>query len=260
MKITKLVASSLLATVILGAVPVIANADDSAAYSTTGQVAFVPSTSTTPTTPVNPTDPDTPVVPVDPTNPDTPVTPGTSGPLSIDYISNFDFGSQQITTATKTYEATAQSFTDAKQAAAPLYAQVTDNRGSDAGWNLSAKVSKFTSGANELTGAQISLANSAAVKATTNNAVAPTVSNVTLDPANAATVASAAKGAGAGTWVDSFGSNSDLGSATDTATDGTTSSRDTDKAVTLEVPNGGNAKAQKYTATIDWTLADTPAN
>lgn len=254
MKITKLVATSLLATAVLGAAPIIANADDAVPYSTTGQVTFVPSTSTTPTDPVNPTDPDTPVVPVDPTDPTKPIQPGTTGPLSIDYISNFDFGTQEITTATKAYEATAQSFTDDKQSNAPLYAQITDNRGNDAGWNLSVKASTFTSGDNTLTGAQISLANSAAVKATTNNATAPAVSNVTLNPANAVTVANAATGAGAGTWVDSFGTTADLGTATEDA------SRNVDKAVTLEVPNGGNAKAQKYTATIDWTLADTPAN
>lgn len=254
MKITKLAATSLLATVILGAAPVIANADDGATYATKGQVAFVPSTSTDPTSPVNPTDPDVPVAPVDPTDPTAPITPGTPGPLSIDYISNFDFGTQEITTATKTYKAAAQTFTDTTTPAAPLYAQVTDNRGTDAGWNLSANATKFTAGTNELTGAQISLTDSAAVKSNSNNAAAPTVNDVTLTPGAAVTVASAATGNGAGTWVDSFGTKDSIATATDSKGD-----RTVDNGVSLEVPNGGNAKAQKYTATIDWTLADTPA-
>ncbi|OTN89546.1 WxL domain surface protein [Enterococcus sp. 7E2_DIV0204] len=56
---------------------------------------------TTITPPVNPTDPTSPVTP----NPTDPHQPGTGGPLSLDYVSNFHFGTKVIQTADATYYA-----------------------------------------------------------------------------------------------------------------------------------------------------------
>lgn len=53
------------------------------------------------TPPVNPTDPTSPVTP----NPTDPHQPGTGGPLSLDYVSNFHFGTKVIQTADATYYA-----------------------------------------------------------------------------------------------------------------------------------------------------------
>lgn len=56
---------------------------------------------TTITPPVNPTDPTSPVTP----NPTDPHHPGTGGLLSLDYVSNFHFGTKVIQTADATYYA-----------------------------------------------------------------------------------------------------------------------------------------------------------
>ncbi|QBO35037.1 WxL domain-containing protein [Periweissella cryptocerci] len=263
MKATKLIVTPLLATVLVSLAPLatIAHADTAGTYGTTGQVTFVPSTDSSVTPPVDPTNPDpnTPVVPVDPTDPTKPVTPGTAGPLSIDYVSSFNFGTQEITTKDMTYYASAQKF-NGSDTSKPLYAQVTDNRGTDAGWSLTANASNFSNGSGTsekvLTGAQISLANAGLETSTSSNALPPKASNTTLTPGTAVTVASASNGQGAGTWANSWGKDADLTSVTDTNGD----TRDGDKAVSLSVPEGGNAKAQKYTSDITWTLSDTPAN
>ncbi|EOI00080.1 hypothetical protein UAW_00254 [Enterococcus haemoperoxidus ATCC BAA-382] len=56
---------------------------------------------TTITPPINPTDTTSPVTP----NPNDPHQPGTVGPLSLDYVSNFHFGTKVIQTTDATYYA-----------------------------------------------------------------------------------------------------------------------------------------------------------
>ncbi len=65
---------------------------DGGSYNTNAKIKFSPSEDGT--GPVDPEDPEVPVDPVDPTDPEGP-NPGTSGPLSIDYASSFQFGEQK---------------------------------------------------------------------------------------------------------------------------------------------------------------------
>jgi len=107
---------------------------DGGSYQTDAGVTFTPATD--PTGPVDPDNPD-PTNPVKPTDPDGgDPKPGTNGPLSIDYVSDFDFGTQKISSANQTYFAKAQSYSGDKADSA-LYAQISDNRGTSAGWTLS---------------------------------------------------------------------------------------------------------------------------
>lgn len=264
----KLSSTLVLSTLALGiATPLVAHADDGGSYNTEAGVTF--SQNNTPSEPVDPDDPN-------PNNPQHPVDPngddpkkGTDGPLSIDYVSSFDFGNQKISSANQTYYAKAQAFSGDKNDSA-LYAQVTDSRGTGAGWTLNVtqpsqltattKNSEGTNTTSELKGAEISINDlSANTQADSEAIAAKSGSNITLAPGNtSSTVMSAAKDAGQGVWVARMGSTSALSTDTNTS-DG--SERTIDKSVSLYVPGSSNkiAKAQ-YTTDLVWQLNDTPAN
>ena len=80
---------------------------------------------TGPVDPLDPTDPTNPVTPVDPG------TPGASGNLTVDYGSTLYFGTQSISTQSKTYYAHPDMVKDQSNAVkvVPNYAQVTDQSG-----------------------------------------------------------------------------------------------------------------------------------
>ncbi|MBC1501308.1 WxL domain-containing protein [Listeria weihenstephanensis] len=184
---------------------------------------------------------DSAVSPLDPTNPDNPVptTPdptdsdnsgtGNTGALTIDFLSNVDFGEQKISNSTETYKA---------KNANP-YVQVTDKRGTGAGWTLTATASNFSDGAKVLKGAQMSLNNGQVRTRADNQSAAPVVADVTLNGATQ-TIFSASEDAGMGTWLDVYA-----------GTDGA------NENVTLRVPSGN--LAGEYTSTITWTLEDSPS-
>lgn len=215
---------------------------------TTGDVTFKEDT-----TPVGPVDPTNPDKPVDPTNPVTP----TNGPLSIDYASSFNFGEQKISAKDETYYA---SFDTVKNTGGgvvnkPNWVQVTDKRGTNAGWKLQvqqgAQFSTTQNGTSkELKGAQIKIKNGTVATRTDNKATAPTASTeVTLIPGTssqagaAQDVMTAQSNQGMGTWVDAFGSS-------------TTG----DKSISLSIPGvSEKVKDAKYTTQLTWLLNDTPA-
>lgn len=216
---------------------------------TTGDVTFKEDT-----TPVGPVDPTNPDKPVDPTNPVTP----TNGPLSIDYASSFNFGEQKISAKDETYYA---SFDTAKETAEgeavnkPNWVQVTDKRGTNAGWKLQVQQgAQFSTTQNEtfkeLKGAQIKIKNGTVATTTDNKATAPTASTeVTLIPGTssqagaAQDVMTAQSNQGMGTWVDAFGSS-------------TTG----DKSISLSIPGvSEKVKDAQYTTQLTWLLNDTPA-
>ncbi|GEK33435.1 WxL domain-containing protein [Kurthia sibirica] len=252
---------SAVAVLALVASPVIgtskASAVDGANYESNGKVSFVPNTSTTPVDPVDPTDPTKPVVPVDPTDPTGP-NPGTAGPLSIDFASSIDFGSNEISNQDEVYYANAQAIKDSDEVRAN-YAQVTDRRGSNKGWSLSVKQNgQFKNDEentvhNTLDGAVIKFA-----KGTTNTAVAnathPTTYAVTLDPSGEANsvIVDAAQRTGAGTWTNSFGA---LESKT---IDGEEIMKNT--GISLEIPGNTPKDAVDYKTKLTWVLSDTPSN
>ena len=179
----------------------------------------------------NPVDPDDPSKPLDPPGQGT----GEAGPLSIDYVPNITFGSQTISGSQKVYNASELK----------PFVQVTDIRGTGAGWNVIAKATAFNDGTNDsLKGSTISLtggyalsSNPSATKPTPSNPVVLTTDNTE------ATVVVAAENSGLGTWVNRW-----------YPTETTATSNDN---VTLTVP-AGSATAKTHTSTITWTLADAP--
>ena len=192
----------------------------------TATVTFTPGTE-----PTSPVDPDDPSKPLDPPGQGT----GEAGPLSIDYLPDITFGSQSISAAQKVYNANELK----------PFVQVTDIRGTGAGWNVIAKATAFNDGTGEsLKGSTISFiggyvisANSSAAKPTASTPVVLTTDNAE------STVLVAAENSGLGTWVDRW-----------YPTETTASSND---SVTLTVP-AGSATAKTHTSTITWTLADAP--
>lgn len=168
-------------------------------------------------------DPVAPIVPDDPSNPT-----GQTGPLTIDNASTLNFGTQEISSKEEVYTTTTVN----------PNVQVSDHRGTGAGWTLQVSLSKFTTSANkELKGAVLTLP-AGEMKTTDDNVSAPaTASVVTLNAdgtATNATVMSAAANQGMGTWADSFDQS----------------------GVKLTVPAGNLAGA--YSSTLTWSLVDAP--
>lgn len=235
-----LLMGALLFSSVLGVTSVYA-ADESANYTSNGVITFEPDTD--PTKPTDPTDPTKPVEPTDPTNPDGP-NPGTNGPLSIDYASSFQFGTQKITTTDKDYYAAIQTFKD--KTTGPNYVQVTDKRGSQEGWNLSVTENgQFQTADKEaLVGASLSL-NNGSSNSIMDDAYKPTlVTQNTLVPGTKATLMTADKGKGMGTWIYRFGSDATQGG----------------QAVKLSIPGKAVKLAKQYSTTLTWTLESTPTN
>ncbi|MGL9730640.1 WxL domain-containing protein [Enterococcus sp. DIV0756] len=240
--------SLLLATTILAGialVPATSFAADGGNYDSNGVITFTPNTDIT--NPVDPVDPTNPVTPVDPTDPTGPK-PGTAGPLSIDYASSLDFGTQKITSKDEIYKAKAQKYLDKdnNEKTGPNFVQVTDNRGTEAGWTLQMKQnSQFkTTDAEELTGAVITFKNGNVV--TASDSAKPTgQATIVADPSGALkNVMEAKDGQGAGTYLLDWG--------TDAATAA--------ESIELSVPGSTTKYAKKYSTTFTWVLSDTPGN
>lgn len=233
-------------------------AEDGGTYTTDGTVKFMPSTD--PTNPVDPTNPD-PDKPVNPVNPDgTDPTPGTKGPLSIDYASSFDFGMNKISNKTQTYYARAQKYKG--DLVTPNYVQISDNRGSNAGWTLTLKQNgqfKNDDTLNKVLTGSVIVLTDPKVDSATMNVTAPTAqSTITLDPNGAESlVMTAAKNAGAGTWVDAFGT---VETVTEKDADNNDVTADITKAIALTVPGNTPKDAVSYATTLTWTLTDVPTN
>jgi hypothetical protein len=232
-KKSSMLAVSTLAVLALGTVtPTVAHAAES-----TASVAFEPSK--LPTDPVDPENPDNPFTPDDPAT-------GENGPLSIDYVSKFDFGTQSITTKDATYNATLTQGKNSTGATVekPNFVQVTDNTGTSKGWSLAVtQLAQLTDGDDELKGAQISLSKLEAATQSASTATTPAVAgDFDLIPGETAKVTTADAGQGEGTWVTRFGTDATSGA----------------DAVKLSVPGASVKKATTYTSTLQWTLTQTP--
>ena len=182
-------------------------------YNTEGTITFEAGDNEI-TPPVDPENPD----PTDPVDPIDPPGPGTGGALSIDYGSKFKFGTQKISTADQTYYAAPDEMKDGSKK--PTYVQVTDKRGTLAGWKLTlSQPEQFkTATGEELVGAQL----------TFTKAEAASMVDEKYKP----------------TEVYRFGSNE----ATNK------------EAVQLFVPGKSVKLAQQYSTKLVWALEDTPAN
>lgn len=210
-------------------------------YNTEGTITFEAGDNEI-TPPVDPENPD----PTDPVDPIDPPGPGTGGALSIDYGSKFKFGTQKISTADQTYYAAPDEMKDGSKK--PTYVQVTDKRGTLAGWKLTlSQPEQFkTATGEELVGAQLTFTKAEAASMVDEKYKPTEVSTtISLTPGvNNNLAMNAKKETGVGTWVYRFGSNE----ATNK------------EAVQLFVPGKSVKLAQQYSTKLVWALEDTPAN
>ncbi|CAM4198319.1 WxL domain-containing protein [Listeria booriae] len=180
-------------------------------------------------TPLNPTNPDNPVPATpDPADPDNTGT-GNTGALTIDFLSNIDFGTQKVSGQSEKYYAENKN----------PYIQVTDKRGTGAGWTLTATATDFKDGSKTLKGAEMSLTDGEVRTQSDNQSAAPTTSDVTLNGSSQA-VLSAEANAGMGTWLDVY-----------------PGTQGNNENVVLYVPAGN--LAGDYSSAITWTLEDSPS-
>ncbi|GKQ43331.1 cell surface protein [Companilactobacillus sp. RD055328] len=195
----------------------------------------------------------TPLDPTDPTKPVDPGRPGTGGVLSLDVAPiSIDFGTTMLeaganqTIFAKPMVVKSEGDLDKE---VPHYVQVTDKRGGRLGWKLSVKQeAQLKSGADDLTGAIISIQDQSIVSPSAE--VAPTgfTGKLDLTPGSDVPVMTAVSGQGYLTWIQKYGAITDDGSGT----------ANENKGVQLYVPSGA-AQAKAYTGSLVWSLSDTPA-
>lgn len=192
---------------------------------------------------------------IDPENPGGGVVdPGQNTSLRLSLLTAFDFGDIKISGNTKNYTAKlpTPNFVGVGEKARPNFAQVTDNRGNNAGWSLTAKISQqFTNGASVLTGSTITLNNGWAQAQSADNTKAPTVAtkDVVLSTGADQQIADAKADHGVGTWNILYGTlaEADKAAKGDAAT-----------SVYLTIPGSVQKIEGKYTAKVEWTLKNTP--
>lgn len=156
---------------------------------------------------------------------------GHAGSLTIDNVTNLNFGSHKVSASKEIYETISVS----------PNVQVTDKRGTGAGWDLKVASSTFnTADGTELKGAFLRF-KAGRTSTQLNNASASAATHAIsfeLD-GSAQSIMSATADKGLGTWVNllfnKVGHND---------------------YVYLEVPSGN--KAGVYTAELDWSLSDAP--
>lgn len=200
------------------------------------------------------------VEPVDPLNPKTeidpenkPVLPEKQGLLSIDFVSEFQFGTQRISVMDQTYHAQPQrllnedgSINNTEER--PNYIQVSDRRPDTErnGWQLAiTQNNQFVNENNQkLVGAQLRLANQQL--ATVQGNIAPELHQSTpilLIPGAKHILLKARGEEGTGTWVYRLGDVNTAG-----------------ESVALTVPKGANPEATTYKTTLIWELSAVPEN
>lgn len=192
--------------------------------------------------PVDPLDPDTQVNPENP-----PEIDAEQGFVSLDFVSQFQFGTVGIRSETTTYDALPQKLlqpADPNDNLRPNYVQVSDRRRENSGWTLRATLREpFESDeGHQLTGARILLDNIDVVTTRENVSEPPThKQQAALTVGNAEIIAQVGANQGRGTWVQRFGD------------------RDTmDQSVKLEVPISATPQATRYSANILWELSFVP--
>lgn len=184
---------------VITVLPVISYGETSG-VKTDGNVTVAPSDET------DPLDPEKPLEPVNPGE-----GPSTDGELRIDFVSTINFVDAKITKNNRVYPSLAQLFHSDTPARAS-YIQITDLRKDSPGWSLQLKqeVQFKTKDNIELSGARLSFD-----KGWTNSGGlgrSPTMFRdaISIDEIGSSyQVATAATGAGNGTWLLSFGASSD---------------------------------------------------
>ncbi|MEC5340890.1 WxL domain-containing protein [Enterococcus casseliflavus] len=200
--------------------------------------------------PISPVDPLDPEVEVDPEN--KPELPEDQGQLSIDFVSSFNFGIQDISAHDQTYYAQPQRLlnedgTVNESEERPNYVQISDRRSENDrnGWTLAVTQKEQFKGAENqvLNGASLSLSNQQVI--TAQGGTAPGLQSVpcTLIPGNRRTLLLAQGSEGTGTWIYRFGDRETAG-----------------ESVALDIPRGTNPEATTYSSTLIWELSAVPDN
>lgn len=220
-KLKKFLTASAVAGVLLGATTLAGDVYAVGPHNSNATITF-----TEPTDDVDVLDPTDPSNPLDPqpNEGETGGKTGDAGPLSLDYVTNLDFGEHDVSIAAQTYKATndPQPFT-----------QVTDRRSTSDGWKLTLKAAKFQNqNVDTLPGASLTFKDGTAVSNLTD-LTTPQVNNpinVTTG-GDAANVTVANAGQGRGTWVTRWSKDK----------------------VELTVPQAA-ATQGTHTSTLTWTL------
>lgn len=155
---------------------------------------------------------------------------GNVGELTIDNVSPFIFGTQKITGSKAVFYSTT---TDGN-------VQVTDKRGTGAGWILQVRSTDFIDSENTLNtlkGAELTIPAGTVSSDNGNSSEKPITSQVALN-ATDATIFKAESQAGLGSWINRF--------------DGV----ENKSKVMIEIPAG--SMKGSYVSTITWTLSDAP--
>jgi len=197
---------------------------------------------------VDPLDPETEI------NPENkPQLPEDQGRLSIDFVSQLQFGTQGISVTDQTYYAQPQRLlnedgTVNETEERPNYVQISDRRPENDrnGWQLAVTQNNpFTSTNNrELNGARLRLTNQQLATAQGGSVPEFQQTNpLALVPGNRRILLMAQGTEGTGTWIYRFGDQ-------ETA----------NKSVALDVPKGANPEAVRYETTLTWELSAVPGN
>ncbi|QIL49756.1 WxL domain-containing protein [Vagococcus hydrophili] len=217
--------------------------------------------------------------PVDPEHPEKVVDPGTeytktTGLLRFDMIPAFHFGAQEISKKDMVYSVNAQLFMD-DTPARPNYIQITDNRGTLDGWEVSVKQdTPFESQKDKtkiLKGAVLSF-DKQWLNSTMPKDTQPTVMKdaIKMDEVGASyPIAKAEQGKGAGTWVIPFGSTGEVEGQEKTlspllnadgkpVTDASFNNKPIYKnsGIQLFVPGAIQKDPVKYKTVLTWTLSE----
>lgn len=174
-------------------------------------------------------DTETPTDPIDPEDPENPGEGGTgqTGPLTIDMVTNLDFGTFKLTSGAVTVTAN-------KDKKKNPMAQVTDKRGTGAGWTLDVAISDFQStDSHVLKGAELSIPKGELKSNVLDQTIAPETFALVVNK-DPQTIMAATKDKGLGTWANSY-----------------------EKTQTnLTIPAGNYVG--EYGATMTWTLSNAP--
>ena len=240
---------------------------DDANYNVKGEIVFEKNDGS-----VKPIDPENPKEDMTPLNPDgSEATSPAGGLLSVDYASSFAFGKQSIENKNMLYGAQPQQF-KASDSLRGNYVQVSDRRGTNAGWVLSiVQNDQFKTAKNDvLTGAKLYLGNGALNSPNmTEEGFKPELAPVNfvkdlslasekvtggleLIPGQTSIIMSADKGKGTGTWTLSYGQTKDKNIGVMGANEPAKAS------VLLSIPSSSNPVSSSYESTLTYRLSMVP--
>lgn len=196
--------------------------------------------------PVNPTDPAETVKPGPDTDGKNPHPPSTKGPLSVNYISNLQFGSQAANGNDAIYDVQPDRVINSQdtEIEVPNYVQVTDHRGTNSGWTLLVKQDgAFKNGDHSLTGTELIFNSPVLSSKSGKDSATPRASTFTLTAdGEPSIVMVAAADQGMGTWIDRFGEDVEAAKT----------------GIQLKIPGDSKKVAGFYQTSLTWTLSDTP--